>query len=209
MKLRGLSALVTVLVLAALLFVSSRYLKTQNELTSNDMKSQLMLQNSSENKPKSLKDVIAKNLQSRDEMTERKDFDDSVLEKERIYTESEINEMSEEQFMGLLKDIELKLPRISDIKKLPPEALHRTPEPVMQAGRDLGLIKEILKVHESYDRVAVGLYERCAKETDRPTAVRALCLTNLVTIKKKNGQKINTAQYPAELVELTKMITDL
>jgi len=209
MKLRGLSPNTLVIALAVLLLGGALYLKTKKNSLSDDIKSQLTSVTSPENKPKGLKALIAGNLQKQEEMVERKEFDDSVLAQERFYTEKEINDMTEEQFSAVLKDIELKMPKLSDIKKLPPGALHHIPVPVMQAGKDMGLIKEILKVHESYTRVATGFYEECAKNSERPTSVRALCLTNLIIEKKKNGEKIKTAEYPDELVNLTKMVTDL
>lgn len=216
MKLRGLSAIVTTIILAALLGAGSYYLRSKNSNLPDDIKSKLTSESPSQNdaiatgeKPKGLRAIIANTIKKQEEMTERKDFDNSVLELERFYTDQEIADMSEEEFTVLVKEIELKFPKLSDIKKLPPQALHRTPAPVLQAGKELGLLKEILKVHESYERVAVGFYERCAKSAERPTPVRALCLTNFVTTKKKNGEKVNLKEYPSELVELTRMITDL
>lgn len=206
MKLRGFGPLILIIIAVGLLAGVALYQKTLKNESVDDIKSQLT---KVETKTKKLKEIIAGNLNKQEMMVERKEFDNSVLEQERFYTEAEINEMTEEQFVALLKEIEIKLPKISDIKSLPPGALHRTPAPVMQAGKDLGLIKEILKVHESYENEAAGFYENCAQNKERPTAVRALCLTNLVQVKKKNGEKINLTLYPAQLIELTKMITDL
>jgi hypothetical protein len=207
MKVRGLSALVTVLVLALFVLVGSRYLKSQKNIASDDMKSQLT---PNEQKKKGLKKIIAGNLQKQEEMVERKDFDDaSLLVRERVYTEAEINNMSEVEFRELLVETEAKLPTVNDIRKLPAGALHRTPAPVMQAGKDLGLLKEVLKVHESYERDAADFYKKCALTKERPMPVKALCLTNLIEIKKKNGEKLNLAAYPSDVVELTRLITDM
>lgn len=207
MKVRGLSALVTVLVLALLMLVGSRYLNSQKMTASDDMKSQLT---PNEPSKKGLKAIIADNLKMQEEMVERKGFEDtSLLVRERVYTETEINEMSEVEFKALLVETEAKLPTVSDIKKLPAGALHRTPAPIMQAGKDLGLLKEVLKVHESYERDAVVFYKKCALTAERPISVKALCLTNLIEIKKKNGEKLNLAAYPKDVVELTRLITDL
>lgn len=209
MKLRGLRPFIFIIFFAGLLVAVNLWKKSRNSESSNDIKSQKTSENGASPKSKTLKDVIAGNLKKQDEFVERKDFDDSVLAQERFYTEAEINEMTEEKFAQVLQETESKLPRISDIKKLPPGALHRTPAPVLQAGKDLGLIKEILNVHESFESLALPFYNNCAKNTDRPTPVRALCLTNFVQIKKKNGEKINTSAYPEELIKLTRMITDL
>ncbi|MBC7715031.1 MAG: hypothetical protein H7177_16915 [Rhizobacter sp.] len=210
MKLQGNRPSTIVLAVATLVLLGTLFLRGKKHVRSDDMKSQLTSENTSENKPRGLKAIIAGNIQKQEEMTERKDFEDSdLLVRERQYTEKEINEMTEEQFAALVRETELKLPKLSDIKKLPPAALHRTPAPVMQAGKDLGLLKEVLKVHESYEKVAAVMYESCAKDAGRPTSVRALCLTDFIQYKKKNGEKINKADYPATLIDLTRMITDM
>jgi hypothetical protein len=210
MKLRGLSPSTVVLAVATLVLLGTLFLRGKKPVQSDDIKSQLTTENADKNRPKGLKMIIAANLQKQEEMVERKDFDDSnLLVRERQYTEKEINEMTEDQFAALVKETGLKLPKLSDIKKLPPAALHRTPAPVMQAGKDLGLLKEVLKVHESYEKIAAVMYQSCAKDTERPTPVRALCLTDLIQYKKKIGEKINKADYPATLIDLTKMITDM
>ena len=209
MKLRWLYLIVAVVLVGSFLFMGSRALKNQNSLSTDDTKSQLTPTNTIQKKALSIKNLIAKNIEKQSGMTERVDFEDRLLEQERFYTEAEIAGMTQENFKSLLKEIELKLPKLSDIKKLPEGALHRTPTPVLEAGRDLGLLKEILKVHESYEILALDFYNQCAKNAERPTPVRALCLTNFVAIKKKNGKKVHLEQYPANLVELTRMITDL
>jgi hypothetical protein len=210
MKLRGLSSLTAVVILMVAIPLLINYRKAHTEQSSNDIKSHLTNEDAQSSVPSKLKTIIANNLQKQSQMTERSDFGDaSLLVQERFYTENEINNMTEEEFIELVKATELRLPKVSDLKQLPAGALHTTPAPVMQAGKDLGLLKEIIKVHESYERDTVGLYDRCANNITRPIAVRALCLTNLVIIKKKNGEAVNLKQYPAQLVDLTKMITDL
>jgi hypothetical protein len=207
MKVRGLSALMTVLVLALLVLVGSRYLNSGKNIISDDMKSQLTPNDQSK---KGLKAIIAGNLKKQEEMVERKEFDDgSLLIRERVYTEAEINDMTEMEFKALLVETESKLPTVNDIKKLPAGALHRTPAPVMQAGKDLGLLKEVLRIHESYEREASVFYKKCALTKERPISVKALCLTNLIEIKKKNGEKLNLDAYPSEVIELTRLITDM
>ncbi|AUN97858.1 hypothetical protein C0V70_07000 [Bacteriovorax stolpii] len=213
MKVRGLRTLLFILGALAVAVGFALYKKSPEKELANDMKSQLTAEVTEEtgvpSKPKTLKEVMSQNLKKQEEMVERKDFDDTVLGQERFYTEAEINEMSEEDFKALVLETENKLPKVSDIRKLPPGALHRTPAPVIQAGKDLGLLKEVLKVHESYERVVAPFYERCAKSAERPTPVRALCLTNLIQVKKKNNERINAADYPSDLIELSRMITDL
>lgn len=160
-------------------------------------------------KKATLKDLIKKNLTKQEEVAEAQIGSGNVLTQERNYTEAEINEMSEEKFVSLLKDTERKMPKKTDLKQLPAGALHRTPPIVIQAGRDLGVIKEVLKVHESYERVAAPFYKSCAKSEEGVTPVRALCLTNLIEIKKKNGESLNLKEFPDQIIELSKMVTEI
>ena len=133
----------------------------------------------------------------------------NLLTRERIYTQDEIDKMSEDEFKIMLSDIARKLPKKSDIKELPPGALHQTPGIVIEAGRNLGVIKEVIKIHESYEALAVPFYNKCSKDDEGTTTVRALCLTNLIVIKRKNNENINTKDYPSEIVRLSKLVTDM
>lgn len=184
------------------------YLREINDESLNNNKNKLTLLNTAQKIP-ALKSIIQQNLAKQRELEASNTSGETVLEKERIYTEEELNEMTEENFLLLLKDTQNRLPKLSDIKKLPAGALHRTPILIIMAGRDLGLIKEILKIHESYEKVAIPFYQSCAKNAEGTTPVRALCLTNLVEIKKKNGQGLKMNEYPSQIVQLSKMVTEI
>ena len=213
MKVRGLSAIITVVVLAIALLLGSRYLKSPNVTDSDDMKSHLTPNLTQENLIKPTPRVAIQqkieNKEFADIHTHEEVEDESLLVKESSYSEVNINEMTQSQFVDLLKTTDMKLPTIADIKKLPAAAVHHTPGIVMQAGRDLGYIKEILKVHTSFEQEAEVFYEKCAKTKERPTSVRALCLTNLIELKKKNGKTLNLFNYPKDIVELSKLIIDI
>ncbi len=208
MKKSGFSLPMIISTISLIIIVVTAFLFLQNQDLQNDNKSKLTLINTAQKLPV-LKTLIQQNLAKQQELAAKQINDDLVLEKERIYTEQEINEMTEEKFIVLLKDTEKRLPIRSDIKKIPAGALHRTPEIIIQAGRDLGLIKEVLKIHESYERVAAPFYKSCAKNEEGTTPVRALCLTDLIQIKKKNGQALNINEFPSQIVELSKMVTDI
>ncbi|MFA6237630.1 MAG: hypothetical protein WC635_09920 [Bacteriovorax sp.] len=208
MKKSSFSLPVFIAMISVIIIVAIAALKYINRVPLNDNKYKLTLINSAKKIPV-LKTVIQQNLEKQQAMPLPKDSTEIVLQSERVYTEQELGEMSEEQFVSLLKDIELRLPKLSDIKQLPAGALHRTPPAVIQAGRELGLIKEILKMHESYENMAAPFYKSCAKNNHGTTPVRALCLTNLIEIKKKKGQNLDTAEYPNQIVELSRMVTDI
>lgn len=133
----------------------------------------------------------------------------NLLTRERIYTEEEIDKMSIDEFKTLINETDKKLPTKADIKELPPGALHHTPQIVIEAGRNLGLIKEVLTKHEEFVQDAIPFYEKCSLQEEGTTTVRALCLTNLIIYKKKLGEPVNLKKYPKQLVDLTRIVTDL
>lgn len=203
----GFSVLIATLILIGVgIFLNHK--KDRELIALNETKSQLTDGETTPRKA-SLKDLIKKNLEKEQATPLADPAAENVLLRERTYTEAEINQMTEPQFMQLLEDTQRKIPKQSDLKKLPSQALHRTPSIVLQAGRDLGVIKEVLKVHESYERVAAPFYKTCAKNDEGVTPVRALCLTNLIEIKKKNGENLNLKEFPNQLIELSKMVTEL
>jgi len=181
-------------------------------VSQNDNKSKLTLINPLINGTKKiplLKNIITNNLAKQNAAAEAEVTNQNVLTAERIYTEQEINTMTEDQFIELTKDTDLRLPKLSEIKKIPPGALHHTPALIIQAGRDLGVLKEVLKVHKSYERDALPFYKSCALRSVIPTPVRALCLTNLIEIKKNNNESINLGEFPDSLTELSRMVSGI
>lgn len=156
------------------------------------------------NKSTRLQQIIAKN---KDKNIVTADL--SLLTAERIYTEEEIKNTTEIQFDEMIKDVELKLPKISEIKEIPAGALHHTPQLIMEAGRNLGAIKEVIKYHPEFEKKTIALYSNCANSADKPNPVRALCLTNLIEIAKKNHLTIDLKKFPAEIVSLSKLVTDI
>lgn len=172
-----------------------------------DIKNKLTLINKAKKVP-ALSKIIEKNLEQQDTSAQAS-AGNNLINQKRIYTEREIALMNESDFAGLLQETQKRLPKRSDLKAIPPGALHRTPPAIIEAGHELGLIKEVLKMHESFEALAVPFYKSCAKDEAGTTPVRALCLTNLIEIKKKNGQDLNMKEYPQNIIDLAKMVTDL
>ena len=132
-----------------------------------------------------------------------------LLTAERIYTEEEIKNTTEVQFSEMLEETARRLPTLTDIKQVPTGALHHIPPVVLEAGRNLGVLKEVFKYHPEYETKAIELYSECARSEHRPTAVRALCLTNLIEVSKKYHLVLDLKAFPANIVELTKLVTDM
>lgn len=208
LRFSGLALLILGLVLFSM---SKNQKKKELELADLEITQEVSLTNSAveKNEKPSLKDLIKKNLEAQEKSVVENEANKPILLKKRNYTEAEIQNMSLQEFKDLLSTTEANLPTIADIRKLPPGALHHVPEPVIQAGRDLGLLKEVLAVHPNYTEEANTLYENCSEKDELPQSVRALCLTNLIQNKKAQGEKLNLSLYPKEIVELSKLVIDI
>jgi hypothetical protein len=200
MKKSSLSLAMPILVVSLLIIGFITILNFKNNRPLNDNKSKLTLIETIKKVPV-LKNLITSNKAPIVNL--------NVLTEERVYTEKEITEMSEEQFIDLLKETERRLPKNSDIKPIPTGALYHTPEVIIATGRDLSVIKEVLKSNRSYERLAAFFYANCAQSVEGITPVRALCLTNLIEIKKKNNENVNLSEYPDQLIQLSRMVIDI
>ncbi len=214
MKTRAYSIAILGLIILALLYYKSKHMTLNAPIESIESSIEQNNANSLETHGDTIRDENTHEAHNHDHPVEIKSeqaqkLEETMLANERFYTEAEIKEMTRDQFENLLKETEAKLPTVSDIRKLPAEALHHTPLAIIKAGRELGLLKEVINAHEDYELEAMEFYKKCAEKEDSPTPVRALCLTNLIEINKKRGIETNYSKYPSQIIELAKMITDL
>lgn len=136
------------------------------------------------------------------------DLDETMLANERIYTQSELDHMTRAEFQHTLLDIKRKLPKLSEIKKIPDAALHHTPSLVLKAGRDISVVAEVTALHPEYEIDALNFYDACARNPQGVTTVKALCLTNIIEINNKNKQTTDLSIYPKEIVDLSRMVIE-
>ncbi len=127
----------------------------------------------------------------------------------RAYTEAEIIQMTETEFKNVLSETMIFLPKIHEIKKLPNNVLHTTPNEILAAGQDFGLIKEILKYHPEFQELANEFYSKNALNQELPVSLRAQALTHLVLALKTEGRDILQNDYPPEVIRLVKLVIDL
>lgn len=153
--------------------------------------------------------ILNKNIEKIKNKEQAEASSHELLTAERLYTEDEIQNATEAQFAVILNDTEARLPTMKDIKQLPSGSLHHIPALILEAGRNLGVIKEVIKFHPEFEQSVIPLYKNCALSEIRPTPVRALCLTNLIEVSKKNHLSLNLKQFPSHIVELTKLVTDM
>jgi len=120
-------------------------------------------------------------------------------------TESElsIDDLTVETFTQLTEKIFADMPLRNDLQNLKSSGeAHHYPEPVIRAGHQLGLLKEILVKRPEFEEQGAVFYQKCASEEKAITSVRALCLTNLAKYKATHGEMIDMSKYPERVVEL-------
>lgn len=86
-----------------------------------------------------------------------------------------------------IEDASRALPTLAEIRKLPPEALHRTPEPVSKANALIGEVAEATAQDPSRASESLAFYGDCARREKVVDSVRALCLTKMRELSRSSG----------------------
>lgn len=79
------------------------------------------------------------------------------------------------------------LPTTAELRKLPHEALHRMPAPVLKANAALGQVAEALEREPARAGEGLAFYGECARRAEVATSVRALCLTKMRQLSGSSG----------------------
>ncbi len=194
MKKRFFSPIVMVFLLAILAISTIIYLKPKEEIALKKVTF----------KSRRLDSILKNNLKR-----ESTNSSTDLITIERAYTETEIQNTTADDFSQMILDTESRLPTLSDIKQIPSGALHHIPSVILEAGRNIGVLKEVIKIHPEYEDKIIPLYQNCAQAENRPTTVRALCLTNLIELSKRHNLVLDLKKFPPKIVELTKLVTDM
>jgi hypothetical protein len=88
-------------------------------------------------------------------------------------------EMTSEDFDRTLEETQKIIPTLQKLQTLSQEEIHHTPVLLLEAGKKLGEIAEILHVQPHFASQAISFYRTCARESQYPNSVRALCYSNL------------------------------
>jgi hypothetical protein len=83
---------------------------------------------------------------------------------------------------------------------------HRPPESLLRAAEPLGKLSKGLKIGTVSLGEALNYYDSCAKSKKLLTAVRAVCLKNLIDKSKSVDVTIFEDSYDKEIVDLAKQL---
>ncbi len=110
-----------------------------------------------------------------------------------------------QQFERRAQEIQSKLPRKADLQKLEDDQVHSIPQELLQTGRQLGQLKEmVLRYPDNpvLQERAKEFYKNCADDEGYPTSIRSLCLFNRLQLAKNSGEDFDISPYPLEIKEL-------
>lgn len=125
------------------------------------------------------------------------------------FSNETIQHLNMEDFKAIITKTDEELPKIKDIQKLSDEELHHTPGLLIEAGRALGNIKQILSQRDDLVDEGLKFYDRCARSRELSTPVRSLCLTNFINYKKEKGENYNLSGINSDVIRLTKEVIAL
>lgn len=108
--------------------------------------------------------------------------------------------LSEFDFVERIEKTLLGLPAIEELKNFSAQELHHFNPLLIEAGKKLGKIAEVLTAYPQYKNKGLEFYQRCVQKVETFTAIKALCLLNFEKLggvidsemDEKNLQRINT-----------------
>lgn len=102
----------------------------------------------------------------------------------------------------------MKTPRLDSLKALLPSEIHDTPAPVLQAGRDLGEMREYFLTHHHDINVELSFYLKCSQQKDFFDSARALCAARASQLfLKMTGRTISPKIFDDRIAALKDQIT--
>lgn len=105
-------------------------------------------------------------------------------------------------FQNKLDEISAGLPRVSELRALPEEEVHHTPNALLEAGEKMGEVAEALDANPALLPQAVAFYRDCAKGLETATSVRALCYYHWNRLTKGSAEEPQAGDVPAEIRDL-------
>lgn len=97
------------------------------------------------------------------------------------------------------------LPRKEEIKKASKDELHHGPPGLARSAQALGDVMSKLKSDPSQIPAGIAFYERCARDNDILTSVRAVCFRNL----KHFSKNVSDSSFPEDVVRISESLPPL
>lgn len=122
------------------------------------------------------------------------------------HSKSLIKSIETDEFSGFLMKMYSAIPTIDELRNLSLEESHNYPNPLIETGRNMGLLVDLIKGNKDYLKEAIGFYSKCSKRDRFPKSVRALCLANLLKYSKGSDYHPDLSLYPHRVLEMVKIM---
>jgi len=115
-----------------------------------------------------------------------------------------------QEFTATTQQTLRSLPNRGQIAQLSEAEVQHTPMLVVQAGRKLGQILEMLDAHPELAQQGARFYTDCALQANGVTTIRALCLANLRELSRKHQMPLpsEVENLPAQVKKLADLAND-
>ena len=98
------------------------------------------------------------------------------------------------------------IPTVEELRKLPADELHETPEALLNAGVELGALAELVKAHPELSERALEFYEKCSLQDSSPMSVRAVCYSDFKTLAKRTNSGRALPPVPEKVRSLAEQL---
>jgi hypothetical protein len=123
--------------------------------------------------------------------------------------ETSVAPITHEGLERLMIEAEKAIPSRAELRKLTSEEVHETPATIRAAGFSLGRVAEAVSREPSLAADAFPFYEKCARNVDYPSSVRALCYSDYERIGNGLDLPVNPDVVPASVRELADKVKGL
>ncbi|MGZ3651590.1 MAG: hypothetical protein ACXVB9_15440 [Bdellovibrionota bacterium] len=117
-----------------------------------------------------------------------------------------VNSTTTSTFAKRAEEVQASLPTLDKIKTLSAEEVHSTPVAVLEAGLKLGELAETIEKDPTLAPEGIAFYGKCARRSDISSSIRALCLSDLRELSKKQGLTADESGIPAEIARKTDVL---
>lgn len=159
-------------------------------------------------KPSNVEVVEPQIIPKSKETTEVKKETRPVITKE-IISKEKIKRMTLAEFKAFLGSALTNIPLKEDLASITSNQAHHIPKELLEGGKKLGVIREVLSNRPEFTKSASAFYEACAKQKKAMSSFRAMCLSNLIKLARKENKTFNLEGYNERVVELATEISDI
>ena len=99
------------------------------------------------------------------------------------------------------------IPTSADIQKLSSEDVHMTPKAIVEAAVEIGRVAEMIEAHPELSSQGLAFYRECAEKESAVESIRATCLSDFTTLRKRSGNSEALPKVPKRIALLAEKLS--